>query len=111
LNNACNQDRITPASISSLNRDRQVAYARLAHKPITLRLTGRSDAAVVEELSDFVHASRTSSEDRIKPGHVFHRQLFGEQLTCGLATRKDTNKVKDLLTATGATSLAFMSIE
>jgi glycosyltransferase involved in cell wall biosynthesis len=41
--------RITPGSISSLNRYRQAAYARLSHKAITLRLSGHSDATAVQE--------------------------------------------------------------
>jgi glycosyltransferase involved in cell wall biosynthesis len=41
--------RITPTSISASSRDRQVAYARLSHEAIALRLAGRSDAAVVEK--------------------------------------------------------------
>src|SRR6266446_156675 len=41
--------RITPGSISSSSRDRQAAYARLSHKAITLRLSGNSDVAVVQE--------------------------------------------------------------
>jgi glycosyltransferase involved in cell wall biosynthesis len=43
------QARITPDSISSLSRARQATYARLSHKAITLRLSGHSDAAIVQE--------------------------------------------------------------
>jgi hypothetical protein len=41
--------RITPGSISSSNRYRQAAYARLSYKAITLRLSGHSDATAVQE--------------------------------------------------------------
>jgi glycosyltransferase involved in cell wall biosynthesis len=60
--------RITPDSISSLSRDRQVAYARLSHKAIVLRLAGHSDAAVVEEAERLrprvPHAIRRSDRAR-----------------------------------------------
>jgi glycosyltransferase involved in cell wall biosynthesis len=60
--------RITPDSISSLRRDRQVAYARLSHKAIALRLAGHSDAAVVGEAERLLpgnpHAIRRSDQGR-----------------------------------------------
>jgi glycosyltransferase involved in cell wall biosynthesis len=62
------QVRITRDSISSLRRDQQVAYARLAHKAITLRLAGYSDAAIVEEAERLLprnpHAIRGSDQGR-----------------------------------------------
>jgi len=62
------QARITPDSISSLRRDQQVAYARLAHKAITLRLAGHSDAAIVEEAERLLprnpHTIRRSDQGR-----------------------------------------------
>jgi hypothetical protein len=60
------QARITPGSISSLNRARQGAYARLSHKAITLRLSGQSDAAIVQEAERLLPASRAPFEGRIK---------------------------------------------
>jgi hypothetical protein len=59
--------RITPDSISSLRRDRQVAYARLSHEAIALRLAGHSDAAVVQEaelLPRKPHLNRRSDQGR-----------------------------------------------
>jgi glycosyltransferase involved in cell wall biosynthesis len=60
--------RITPSSISSSNRDRQVAYARLSHRAIGLRLAGRSDAAAVQEAERLspgkTHAIRRSDQGR-----------------------------------------------
>ena len=60
--------RITPDSISSLRRDRQVAYARLSHEAIALRLAGHSDAAVVEKAERLLprepHAIRRSDQGR-----------------------------------------------
>jgi glycosyltransferase involved in cell wall biosynthesis len=41
--------RITPGSISSLSRDRQTEYARLSRKALSFRLSGRSDAEVLQE--------------------------------------------------------------
>jgi hypothetical protein len=41
--------RIAPGSISTSNRYRQVTYARLSHKAISLRLYGHSDATAVQE--------------------------------------------------------------
>jgi glycosyltransferase involved in cell wall biosynthesis len=40
---------IAPGSISSSNRYRQAAYARLSHKAIALRLSDHSDAATVQK--------------------------------------------------------------
>jgi glycosyltransferase involved in cell wall biosynthesis len=60
------QARITPGSISSLSRARQAAYARLAHKAITFRLSGQSDAAIVQEAERLLprnpHATRRSDQ-------------------------------------------------
>jgi glycosyltransferase involved in cell wall biosynthesis len=60
--------RITPNSISSSSRDRQVAYARLSHKAITLRLSGHSDAAVIQKAERLLprksHAIRRSDRGR-----------------------------------------------
>ena len=62
------QGRITPGSISSSSRDRQVAYARLSHKAISLRLSGDSDAAVVQEAEQLLpqkrHAISRSDQGR-----------------------------------------------
>ena len=62
------QARITPGSISSLNRARQAAYARLSHKAITLRLSGQSDAAIVQEAERLLlrkpHAIRRSDQSQ-----------------------------------------------
>jgi glycosyltransferase involved in cell wall biosynthesis len=62
------QGRITPGSISSSSRDRQIAYARLSHKAITLRLAGHPDAAVVEEAKRLLphnpHAIRRSDQSQ-----------------------------------------------
>ncbi len=58
--------RITPGSISSSSRDRQVAYARLSHKAIAVRLSGDSDGAVVQEAEQLLpikpHAIRRSDQ-------------------------------------------------
>jgi glycosyltransferase involved in cell wall biosynthesis len=58
------QARINPGSISSLSRTRQAAYARLSHKAIMLRLSGHSDAAIVQEAERLLprkpHAVRRS---------------------------------------------------
>jgi len=60
--------RITPGSISSSSRDRQAAYARLSHKAITLRLSGNSDVAVVQEAERLLphksHVIRRSDQGR-----------------------------------------------
>jgi glycosyltransferase involved in cell wall biosynthesis len=60
--------RITPDSLSSLRRDQQVAYARLSHKAIALRLAGHSDAAVVQEAERLFprkpHVNRRSDQGR-----------------------------------------------
>jgi glycosyltransferase involved in cell wall biosynthesis len=58
------QGCITPNSISSLNGDRQAAYVRLSYKAVALRLSGHSDAGVVQEAGRLVprnpHAIRRS---------------------------------------------------
>jgi glycosyltransferase involved in cell wall biosynthesis len=60
--------RITPSSISSSNRDRQVSYARLSHRAIALRLSGQSDVAAAQEAEqlrpDNPHAIRRSDQSR-----------------------------------------------
>jgi glycosyltransferase involved in cell wall biosynthesis len=52
------QGRITPESISSLNRDRQVEYARLSSKAFSYRLSGHSDTEVLQEAERLPHHSR-----------------------------------------------------
>ena len=72
--------RITPGSISSSNRCRQAAYARLSHKAITLRLSGHSDATAVQEAERlFPRKSGAIRKIRSKPDDVFHRQVSDEQ--------------------------------
>jgi hypothetical protein len=60
--------RIIPGSISSSNIDRQITYARLAHKAIALRLAGHSDAAVLAEAERLLprkpHAMQRSDQGR-----------------------------------------------
>jgi glycosyltransferase involved in cell wall biosynthesis len=60
--------RITPTSISSSNRDRQAAYARLSHKAIDLQLEGHSDAPVLHEADKLrpakPHANRRTDQSR-----------------------------------------------
>ena len=60
--------RVTLGSISSSSRDQQAAYARLSRKAIRLRLSGHSDAEVVEEAGRLLprkpHAIRRSDQGR-----------------------------------------------
>jgi glycosyltransferase involved in cell wall biosynthesis len=60
--------RITPGSISFSSGNRQTAYTRLSRKAIALRLSGLSDAAVVEEAERLLprkpHTIRKSEQGR-----------------------------------------------
>jgi glycosyltransferase involved in cell wall biosynthesis len=62
------QGRITPGSISSSSGNRQSAYTRLSRKAIALRLSGLSDAAVVQEAERLLprkpHAIQKSERGR-----------------------------------------------
>jgi hypothetical protein len=62
------QARISVGSISSLYRDRQSEYARLSRKALSFRLSGQSDAEVLQEAERLLprepHAIRRSDQGR-----------------------------------------------
>ena len=64
--------RITPGSISSSSRDRQVAYARLSHKAISLWLSGDSYSAEACQLRRGIHKAACP------PAQAAHRPSGGE---------------------------------
>ncbi len=65
------RSRITPSSISALNRDRQIEYARLSRKSFGLRSSGHSDDVVLQE-AERLHPHRSRGIARLARGRALY---------------------------------------